>query len=76
MIREQLSQWIAADKLPVGNATAKPVAGSVQQGRRGGSANAVIPEAAPPKVYKAGWARPKIKPKPAPKAAKPRRARK
>ena len=57
VIREQLSQWIAPDKLPVGNATAKPVAGSVQQGRRGGVGPAVLPEAAPPKAYKPGWAR-------------------
>ena len=63
-------------KLPVGNATAKPVAGSVQQGRRGGVGPAVLPEAAPPKTYKPGWARPKIKPRPAPKAAKPRPKRK
>ena len=76
VIREQLSQWIAPDKLPVGNATAKPVAGSVQQGRRGGVGPAVLPEAAPPKAYKPGWARPKIKPKPAPKGSKPRPKRK
>jgi 23S rRNA pseudouridine2605 synthase len=76
VIREQLSAWIAADKLPVGNATAKPVAGSVQQGRRGGAGPAVLPEAAAPKTYKPGWARPKIKPKPAPKASKPRPKRK
>jgi len=79
VIREQLADYIAADKMPKGNAVARPLEALKPeaparpgqprvpgQGRRDG-AKAAKPEEEK-KVYKAGWAKPKIKPKPATKA--------
>jgi 23S rRNA pseudouridine2605 synthase len=75
VIREQLAQWVAPEKLPVGNSLPPALPGPAGHGRRGGGAasKAVLPSAEPAKVYKTGWAKPKIKPRPASKAGKPGR---
>ena len=67
VIREQLAQWIAPEKLPQGNA----VPAQLPTRTKG----ALTREATPAKVYKAGWARPKIKPpvkRAQPKSRKPK----
>jgi 23S rRNA pseudouridine2605 synthase len=71
VIREQLAQWIAPEKLPQGSSLAStPVADpKIRTGGKG-----VLSGDAAAKTYKTGWARPKIKPS-HPKRAegKPRR---
>jgi 23S rRNA pseudouridine2605 synthase len=62
VIREQLGMFIPADRLPQG--TSVPRAAPVK---------AVKADGTPAKVYKAGWAKPKIKPKTKPKAPKSRK---
>jgi 23S rRNA pseudouridine2605 synthase len=60
VIREQLAQWIAPEKLPQGSSLASlPV--SDPKIRTGGGKGALSGDAAP-KTYKAGWAKPKIRP--------------
>ena len=94
VIREQLAQDVRPENVPTGDAIPKPLKpaptakesgeGAQRRGggpkpRKGGAkAKGAEPEA--PKVYKAGWAKPKPKPKIGPgrpkrrpgKAAKPR----
>jgi 23S rRNA pseudouridine2605 synthase len=78
VIREQLAAYIAPDKLPKGNAVARPVetlkpeapaksgpSRTPGHGRRDGVKAKPDEEK---KVYKTGWAKPKIKPKPLAKA--------
>jgi 23S rRNA pseudouridine2605 synthase len=65
VIREQLVDFIAPRNMPLGNHT-PPLAQPAAQARRTpgqGSGGALIAPKAKP-VYKAGWAKPKIKPSP------------
>jgi len=76
VIREQLAAWISPAKLPTGNAVGKlSLATSGPRGERRATKarEERKPEKAPPKVYKAGWAKPKVKPRPGPSAGKQRR---
>jgi 23S rRNA pseudouridine2605 synthase len=79
VIREQLAEYVAADKLPKGSATPRPIisAAPAKPARpvRDGQArrDPAAPAAEEKKVYKTGWAKPKIKPKPV-GSAKPRKA--
>jgi 23S rRNA pseudouridine2605 synthase len=83
-VREHLKALIAPQNLPQGSGRGKrfrppaPVRGSARPGRsdRPAATSAPGPKAAAPekKTYKAGWARPKAKPKPAAGARPQRRS--
>ncbi len=61
VIREQLAAFIAPENLPTGNSLGRPEGERISKGRRQNLASAT--SEAPKKVYKAGWARPKFKPR-------------
>jgi 23S rRNA pseudouridine2605 synthase len=71
VIREQLVDFIAPQNMPTGDHT-PPLAQNPAQARRtpGQGVGALLDEKTPKTIYKAGWARPKIKPSPH-KPAKP-----
>jgi 23S rRNA pseudouridine2605 synthase len=62
VIREQLADFIAPQNMPTGDHT-PPLAQNPAQARRtpGQGVGALLDETKPKTVYKAGWARPKIK---------------
>ena len=65
VIREQLADFIAADKMPKGDHTpalAQPAAQARRAPGQGAGGALIEPKSKP--VYKAGWAKPKIKPSP------------
>ena len=74
VLREQLAGIIAAANMPKGDRAAYKPAAVVapSRGARSKTRTKAPAEPAPPKVYKAGWARPKKRPK---AVAKPRPAR-
>jgi 23S rRNA pseudouridine2605 synthase len=66
VIREQLADFIAAENMPKGDHT-PPLAQPSAQARRlpmQGSGGALVDSKPAKTVYKAGWAKPKIKPSP------------
>ena len=66
VIREQLVDFIAPENMPKGDHT-PALAQATTQARRmpgQGSGGALLDSKAPKTVYKAGWAKPKIKPSP------------
>jgi 23S rRNA pseudouridine2605 synthase len=66
VIREQLADFIAAENMPKGDHT-PPLAQPSAQARRlpmQGSGGALVDSKPAKAVYKAGWAKPKIKPSP------------
>ena len=74
VLREQLAGMIAHTNMPKGDRTAfrASVAQAPARGARSKTKAKPAAESAPPKVYKAGWARPKKRTQPA--SAKPRGA--
>jgi 23S rRNA pseudouridine2605 synthase len=82
VIREQLAEFIAPSAMPTGDRPAQiPKSAQNVPGRRPGGAarkgaggsSAIMDEAKPKAVYKAGWARPKPKPRPTAKPNGPKR---
>ena len=69
VIREQLAQWIAPEKLPQGNTIPKAEAPR----RSSATGKGALSADAAPKTYKPGWARPKIRKTPKRAAGKARR---
>lgn len=72
VIREQLAQWITPGRIPKGDSISRPVMSSApapRKDRRGTGEKSAVAKARPvEKTYKAGWARPKPRAKPAAKS--------